>query len=179
MEPVAHRAARRALTLALLCAAAWPAGAQNSLTMNELQRSGDLICELRASGPYPRRARNADVLLIYDRVATRAGSARMVSSRRVGSYPVKVYAGETGLHLVQDLSGSVVVTTLTGCEARARSGRCQRYTSVNAWHFDRSVHRNADRAYRRLPGTSYSGTCEAWHMDDPVRAGLFPSLYLP
>ena len=109
-------------------------------------------------------------MLIYDHVSAKSGSARVVSSHSSGSHEVKVYAGQTGLHLVQDVSGSVIVTTLTGCEARSRSGRCQRYSTVNAWHFDQSVHRYPDRAFRRLPGTSYSGYCEAWTMDDPVRA---------
>jgi hypothetical protein len=186
MEPPRHqpgRAARRALNravsaallcgqllfAALLAVIAEPAGAENSAAMAELLRTGDLICELRASGPYSR-GRFADRLLIVDHVADKRGQARVVSSRRAGAHGVKVYAGETGVHLVEDLNGSVIVTTLTGCESRARSGRCQRYSTVNAWHFDQSVHRDPDRAFRRLPGTSYSGTCDAWRMEDPVRA---------
>ena len=159
----------RLAALALLAAAAWPAHAEDAVAMAELLRTGDLICELRASGPHAR-GRFADMLLIVDHVADKRGQARVVSSRRAGAREVKVYAGETGVHLVEDVNGSVVVTTLTGCDARARSGRCQRYSTVNAWHFDQSVHRNPDRAFRRLPGTSYSGTCEAWRMEDPARA---------
>src|SRR5437868_5215130 len=111
--------------LAGLCAVAcWPAIAADAPALAELQRTGDLICELRASGPYPPR-RFSDLLLIYDHVSTGTGTARVVSSRRVGSHEVKVYAGQTGLHLVEDVSGSVIVTTLTGREARARTGRCR------------------------------------------------------
>ena len=86
-----------------------------------------------------------------------------------------MYSSETGLHLVEDVNGSVVVTSLTSCDARegrsedARSqdsGRCLRYSAVNAWHFDRKVHLDPDGAFRRLPGTSFTGHCEAWHMGE-------------
>jgi hypothetical protein len=174
MEPGAVGPGRRirgALSgAALLLALALPGATGAQVGMSELRRTGDLICELYRSGASARRGRAPDVLLVFDSVASRAGSARVVSSRRVGAHGVRVYAGETGLHLVEDLNGSVVVTTLLGCEARSRSGRCQRYTTVNAWHFDQSVHVNPDKAFRRLPGTSYTGYCEAWYMEDPVRA---------
>ena len=90
-----------------------------------------------------------------------------------------MYSGETGLHLVEDVNGSVVVTSLTACDAREGSStRCIRYSAINAWHFDRTVHRDPDAAFRRLPGTSYSGHCEAWHMGER-RPGLRPSLPAP
>jgi len=159
---------RFALLVALL---AVPAMAQEGPPrLADVMRTGDLICDLYKSGPYPRRSRSPDVLLIFDRVGSKAGAARMISSRKAGAQPVKVYGGTTGVHFVQDLNGSVVVTSLTGCDARSKGGRCVRYSTVNAWHFDQSVHRHPDRAFRQLPGTSYSGACEAWYMEDRQRA---------
>jgi hypothetical protein len=145
-----------------------PALADDAPGLAELARTGDLICELRASGPRPRP--RSDLLLIVDHVARDASHARVVSSRHAGAQDVKIYAGDTGVHLVQDVNGSVIVTSLVGCEQRSSSGRCQRYATVNAWHFDQSVHRDPDMAFRRLPGTSYSGYCDAWQMEEPARA---------
>jgi hypothetical protein len=160
--------------VALAALAAAPALAQDAhdaqVSVADLLRSGDLICDLFKSGPYARRTRTPDMLLIFDRVATDRGTARMVSSRTVGAQPVRIYGGTTGVHLVQDLNGSVVVTTLVACESRSAAGRCLRYSAVNAWHFDQRVHRHPDRVFRQLPGTSYSGACEPWHMEDARRA---------
>jgi len=36
---------------------------------------------------------------------------------------------------------------------------------VNRWHFDTSVHRNADQAFLRLSANSYTGWCEPWRME--------------
>jgi hypothetical protein len=148
--------------------AAWAAEAAPSLA--DMARTGDLVCELH-SGSRAATGGRPDLLLVFDQVATSGLEARVVSSNKAGADTVKVYAGETGVHLVQDLTGSVVVTTLLNCEARERSaGRCVRYAAVHAWHFDPAVHRDPDTAFRRLPGTSYAGHCEAWHMEAPRRA---------
>ena len=142
------------------------AGGEEAATLADFSQTGDLICDMRISdarlsGGLPR----SDLMLIVDEVGTRSGEARVVSSRSVGGRGVRVYSGETGVHLVEDINDSVMVTTLLGCELRARGGRCLRYAAVAAWHFDRSVHINPDSVFRRLPGTSYAGTCEAWHME--------------
>lgn len=167
-------AARGALLVCLLAGTAWSAewsADESAVALAELARTGDLICELRASGPLGRRP-SAEMLLIIDGVSTKQAKARTFSSRRAGAHAVQIYAGETGVHLVEDVTGSVIVTTLLNCEARSKSGRCQRYAAVNAWHFDQSVHRDPDKAFRRLPGTSYSGYCDAWRMEEPVKAEL-------
>ena len=107
------------------------------------------------------------MLLVFDRVGVESGVARLISSKRAGAHNVKIYAGETGLHLVEDVSGSVIVTTLLGCQESAKDGgRCLRFPAVNAWHFDQSVHLDPDAAFRKLPGTSYRGFCEAWNMGE-------------
>ncbi len=96
-----------------------------------------------------------------------ASSARGTIGRRGASSPLKVYEGEEGLHFVEDRASSVVVTTLTACSLWLRKGgrdHCTRYDAINAWHFDASVHRNADAAFRRLAGSSFRGTCEPWKM---------------
>ncbi|MFM9969631.1 MAG: hypothetical protein ACKVQK_14675 [Burkholderiales bacterium] len=142
------------------------AGGEEAATLAEFSRTGDLICDMRISGsPAPVGRPRSDLMLIVDEVGAKQGAARVVSSRTVGGREVRVYSGETGVHLVEDVNDSVKVTTLLGCELRARGGRCLRYAAVMAWHFDRGVHLNADAAFRRLPGTSYAGTCEAWRMD--------------
>jgi hypothetical protein len=143
------------------------AGGQESVTLAEFSRTGDLICDMRVSGSSTASGRpRSDLMLIVDEVGAKTGAARMVSSKTIGGRGVRVYAGETGVHLVEDVNDSVKVTTLLGCELRARGGRCLRYSAVMAWHFDRGVHVNADLAFRRLPGTSYAGTCEAWKMEN-------------
>lgn len=147
--------------------------AEDTVTLADFARTGDLICELRKSGnpPKPQRSKT-DLLLVVDEVGSKSGAARVVSSNKSGARAVKIYAGDTGVHLVEDVLQSVVVTTLLGCEARANPGaRCRRYGAVIAWHFDRSVHHDPDKAFRRLPGTSYAGFCEPWHMDEAVTVG--------
>ena len=165
---------RRAATLIGLCLLplSWAAGGEGPATLADFSRTGDLICDMRISGLPPRGGRpRSDLMLIVDEVDAKAGAARVVSSRTTGGRGVRVYSGETGVHLVEDINDSVKVTTLLGCELYSRGGRCLRYAAVMAWHFDRSVHINADIAFRRLPGTSYAGTCEAWKMDGVRTAG--------
>jgi hypothetical protein len=176
MEPgqTGRRIAARARLIALgsaLLAASAAAASEVPISLGDIARTGDLVCELTSSAPRIRTVRRGpDLLLVFDQVRLKNGVARVVSSRRAGGRPVKVYAGETGLHLVEDVTGSFIVTTLLGCEARdASARRCVRFAAVNAWHFDHSVHRTPDTAFRRLPGTSYAGFCEAWHMEEPKR----------
>jgi hypothetical protein len=146
------------------------AAGEEAATLAEFSRTGDLICDMRVSGSPPRAGRQrSDLMLIIDEVGAISGAARVLSSSNVGGRGVRVYSGETGVHLVEDVNDSVKVTTLLGCELRSRDGRCLRYAAVMAWHFDRSVHLNPDSAFHRLPGTSYAGSCEAWKMDGERR----------
>lgn len=143
----------------------------------EITRARDLICELRApaagrTGTRANAPRN--IMLVIEEVAADSPSARLVSSATVGARRVRVYSGDTGVHFVEDVEASVKVTTLMSCtrwnETRKSeknpSGRqCTRYDAVNRWHFDTSVHRNADQAFLRLSANSYTGWCEPWRME--------------
>ena len=146
----------------------------------EITRARDLICELRApatgrpgagatKGTAPR-----DIMLVIEGVAVDSPGARLVSSATVGARRVKVYPGDTGVHFVEDVESSVKVTTLMSCtrwnetrrSEKSPTGRqCTRYDAVNRWHFDTSVHRNADQAFLRQSANSYAGWCEPWRME--------------
>ena len=143
----------------------------DSPTLAEFARTGDLLCHLRQSGTNTAAQRTGGMMLVIDEVGAKPGQARMLTSAGAGGKPVKVYSGETGVHLVQDVSGSVRVTSLIDCELRSSGGRCLRFSVVQAWHFDNSVHQDPDTAFRKLPGTSYAGTCEAWRMESIQSVG--------
>ncbi|OGA29562.1 MAG: hypothetical protein A3I01_05885 [Betaproteobacteria bacterium RIFCSPLOWO2_02_FULL_65_24] len=169
-RPVTARA-RLIASFGALAAACGAFAADVPISLADIARTGDLVCELNLSGPRATSvARNPDVMLVYDQVRAGSSAARVISSRKAGARTVKLYAGQTGLHLVEDVTGSVIVTTLLNCEAYDRSGgRCVRFAAVNTWHFDQSVHQDPDTAFRRLPATSYVGFCDAWHMNGPGR----------
>lgn len=148
------------------------AAAGEPARLAQVERSGDLVCEFNTSGQ-TRTKRTPDLLLIVEQNrGTAPGTARLVSSRGGGAGGVRearLYAGDTGVHLVENVSSSVRVTTLLACENESGEGnkrRCTRYAAVNAWHFDDSVRRDPDAAFRKLPGTSYHGFCDAWHMGE-------------
>lgn len=103
---------------------------------------------------------------MIEQITRNRETARVITSHTIGSRRVRFYEGETGMHFVEDRQDSVVVTTLLQCEDWSfKRGRdfCTRYSAINAWHFDTSVHRNADRAFRKQPASSYRGTCEPWN----------------
>jgi hypothetical protein len=159
---------RKAVFIVSLCLLpyAMATGAGEPVTPADFSRTGDLICDMHVSSRPPGGgAPRTDLMLIFDEVNSKPGTARVISSDHAGGRRVRIYSGETGVHLVEDINGSVVVTTLLGCELRSGKGRCLRYAAVMAWHFDTSVYLNPDLAFRRLPVTSFSGTCEAWKMD--------------
>jgi len=141
-------------------------GAQSATPlMNEIIEARDLICELRTSGT-PARGRPRNLMVFLENVE--AERARLVSSATIGARPVRVYAGDTGVHFVEDVQSSVKVTSLLSCtryKPNAKGQQCVRYEAVNRWHFDTSVHRNADGAYLRLAENSYTGWCEPWRID--------------
>ena len=155
------------LAAGLMLLAASPSLAGDAARREQLERSGDLLCEFRKSGTArPRRTPDLMIVIEQNR-GTGARTARIVSSRASGAREVRIYEGDTGVHLVEDVASSVRVTTLLSCEIESGEGaakRCLRYAAVNAWHFDASVKRDPDAAFRKLPGTSYHGFCEAWHM---------------
>lgn len=145
---------------------------------NEIARARDLICEMRAPAASRTTASRGNaprnVMIVIENVAVDSPTARLVSSATVGARKVRVYSGDTGVHFVEDVEASVKVTTLQSCtrwnEVRRSDknpgGRqCTRYEAVNRWHFDTSVHRNADQAFLRLSANSYTGWCEPWRMD--------------
>ena len=108
-------------------------------------------------------------MVYIENVDAATHGARLVSSRTVGARPVQIYSGDTGVHFVEDVAASVKVTSLLSCQywKNGPKGRkCLRYEAVNNWHFDTSVHRNADEAFLRLPASaSYKGWCEPWRVD--------------
>lgn len=155
--------------LALLAAALAPLPAAAAAAYDALVDAREVICEFQKTGAPPKRGREPDMLLVIEGIEAKAQGTRIVSSRSVGAKPVRVYPSDTGVHFVQDVSGSVIVTTVLACnEWKANQGgkrACRRFAAVNTWHFDQSVHRDPDRAFLRLPGTSYSGYCEPWNLE--------------
>jgi hypothetical protein len=150
---------------ALLLLAPWAQAA--SPLLGQIEQARDLICDMRAAGNLPREAPR-NLMLVIESV--KAPSARLVSSATVGARPVRVYSGDTGVHFVEDVEASVKVTSLLSCNrwkesAQGKGRQCTRYEAVNRWHFDTTVHRNADQAYLRLAENSYTGWCEPWRMD--------------
>lgn len=169
MRPARSACRRRAVSLVMLAVIAASASAGETARLDQVERTGDLICEFHKSGD-PRVKRSPDLMLIVEQNrGTVPGTARLMSSRTGGAREARLYAGDTGVHLVENVASSVRVTTLLSCENESGDGskrRCTRYAAVNAWHFDESVRRNPDAAFRKLPGTSYHGFCEAWHVGD-------------
>jgi hypothetical protein len=159
---------RLVLPLATLLALGSVPGARATTPlMEQVTRAKDLICELRPSA-VPRRRGGNSLMLYIENVDAGARSARLVSSASAGARFVQVYSGDTGVHFVENVASSFKVTSILSCEAwkNLPTGRkCVRYEAVSTWHFDASVHRDADQAFLRLGTTSYRGTCEPWHME--------------
>jgi hypothetical protein len=161
--------ARRALAAAVLL---WLPHAAAATVLEELVLARDLICSFNKSGPVipplPVKRINDDLMVIIEGIGIDPGAANVTSSRGSGAKPARVYASETGVHIVEDVNNSVIVTTVLACEAwkdETERRKCRRFSAVIAWHFDRSVHVNPDRTFLGLPGSSYSGHCEPWNLD--------------
>lgn len=159
----------RALLLALACAAAPAAAAQE---LREALEAGDLICEFthgeRRSliADLAGEARSADLLLVYESV--RPASAQVLSSGAPGRRPVLVRATGKAVHFIERVGPSVRVTTLTKCERRRwKNGAhaCVRFAALHAWHFDALAAADPDRALERLPSGASPGRCEPWQVD--------------
>lgn len=138
----------------------------------ELSRARDVICAFNRSGPVqlpaPLQRNGGDMMLVIEGLGVDRDTASVTSSRGIGAKPARVYASETGVHVVEDVNGSVIVTTVLACESwkgRTSGGKCRRYSAVIAWHFDRSVHLNPDKSFLGLPGSSYTGHCEPWNLE--------------
>ena len=159
---------------AALLLAAWlcapPACA--AAVFEDLALARDLICSFRKSGAVPvppsLQTRDDDLMVIIEGIGVDPGTANVTSSRAVGPRPARVYASDTRVHIVEDVNDSVMVTTVLDCENRKSGGeprKCMRFAAVIAWHFDRSVHKNPDRTFLALPGSSYAGHCEPWNLE--------------
>ena len=140
--------------------------------MEDLALARDVICSFRRSGPVPvpppPQIRDDDLMVIIEGIGVDPQTANVTSSRTVGPRPARVYASEARVHIVEDVNDSVMVTTVLDCEIRKtgeESGKCVRYAAVVAWHFDRTVHKNPDRSFLALPGSSYAGHCEPWNLE--------------
>lgn len=165
-----NRQAPRALALA--AALLWPTHAAAATVLEELVLARDVICSFNRSGPVnaPPNARrvNDDLMVIIEGIGVDPETASVTSSRGVGAKSARVYPTDTGVHIVEDVNNSVVVTTVFACEAwkgEAGQRKCMRFPAVIAWHFDRSVHLNPDRSFLALPGSSYTGHCEPWNLE--------------
>lgn len=153
-------------------AASGPLRADNSL--DGVIEARDLICEFNTTGAPASRLRRMvegeryDMLMVIEAMKSGASSAKATSSRQAGTKRVRVYKTASAVHFVQDLSESVVVTSVTGCQKWGRKGGekyCARYRALNSWHFDTTVHRDPDAAFARLKTSSYNGTCEPWYLN--------------
>src|SRR5579864_2945834 len=143
-----------------------------AVAIDQLVDARDIVCEFynvddwaTAEARFVMRDRS-DLLMVIANIRRDPESARVVSSGIPGARRLQRYDGDTGVHFVEDRSESVVVTTLLACEDwKKKLGRdvCSRYSAVNAWHFDTSVHQYADKAFRKLSGSSYRGVCEPWN----------------
>ena len=147
------------------------APAQAAVAVEQLVEAHDLVCEFYRTEDWATVAARlalgdrSDMLMVIENIGRDPASARVISSRAAGQRSLRRYAGDTGVHFVEDRAESVVVTTLLGCEDwKRKRGRevCVRYSALNSWHFDTSVHADADRAFRRLGASSYRGVCEPW-----------------
>jgi len=162
----------RFIAAVLLTALAAPASAHDAL--DDLIEARDLICEFHITGaPHSLLRRMVegerfDMLMVIEAIDPATGKARSVSSRQTGAKSLRYYHTGHAVHFVQDLATSVVVTTVTGCEHWRRKGEqelCVRYSALNSWHFDTSVHRDPDKAFNKLGTSSYHGACEPWHLN--------------
>jgi hypothetical protein len=143
-----------------------------AVAVDQLVEAHDIVCEFynvddwaTAEARFVMRDRS-DLLMVIANIKRDPNSARVVSSGIPGARHLQRYDGDTGVHFVEDREESVVVTTLLACEDwKIKKGRevCARYSAVNAWHFDTSVHQDADKAFRKLSGSSYRGVCEPWN----------------
>jgi hypothetical protein len=168
----------RFIAAAFLTALAAPGSAHDAL--DDLIEARDLICEFHITG-MPRsllrhlvEGERFDMLMVIESIDPATGKARSVSSRQIGAKSLRYYHTGKAVHFVQDLESSVVVTTVTGCEHWRRKGEqalCVRYSALNSWHFDTSVHRDPDKVFNRLGTSSYHGSCEPWHLNGVTTVG--------
>ena len=159
----------RALAALLLAAAATGAPAAD---VQDALQAGERICEFKDGY---RRSLIADALgdvqpveqmLVYE--AVQADRANVVSTRAPGRRPVAVRATEKAVHFIERIGPSVLVTTLTACEAvRLRRGAetCVRFAARHAWHFDLAALIEPDASLERQPSGALRGVCEPWTLD--------------
>jgi len=157
------------VTLITLAALPGMASAQGTPRAAEIVAAGDLICDLQPSGTTQGDRLSAAARTPDDRaqmlvIERRQDRLRALSSLSARGRPLVMRSGDTGVHFVEELNGSVRVTSLLACEQPGGRDGCQRWGAVQAWHFDTAVHRDPDLAFRRLPGTSFRGSCEPWHL---------------
>jgi hypothetical protein len=158
----------------LLAALSAPGALRAANALDDLIDAKDVICEFHNTGVPASMLRNLvegdhyDMLLVIEAINRTENRARATSSKRVGTKGVRLYKTGKLIHFVQDLSESVVVTTITGCEKWGRKmgqRQCVRYKAFNSWHFDTTVHRDPDRSFENLKTSSYYGTCEPWYLN--------------
>jgi hypothetical protein len=177
LSPVPHpvRTLCTAGVFLMALAASGPLSARDA--MDDLIEARDLICEFQITGTPRSLLRRLtgdetfDMLLVIEAIDPDTGQARAISSTQAGTKSLRYYRTGSAVHFVQDLAGSVVVTTVTGCEKWGRrhdEAFCVRFRALNSWHFDTSVYRDPDKAFSKLGTSSYHGSCEPWYLNDVV-----------
>jgi hypothetical protein len=143
-----------------------------AVPVDQMIDAHDLVCDFynvkdwsTAEARFALRDRS-DMLMVIENIRRDPGTATVTDSLTAGRRGLRRYAGETGVHFVEDRDGSVIVTTILACEDwKKKRGRdvCARYSAVNAWHFDTSVYRDPDKAFRGTAAVAYRGVCEPWN----------------
>ena len=160
--------------LALALGAVAPACLAAPEGLDDALQAKELICEFNSG--YTRveladliRGRPpVELMLVYERIDPKENKAQVVSTRNPGRKPVSARSTQRGVHLIENVNASVMVTTLTQCAGwRVKGGVeiCVRFAARHAWHFDTLVHVDPDASFDRQPRGAYAGYCEPWNVD--------------
>lgn len=111
----------------------------------------------------PYTEEDAELLLYFEEVDVSRHRARTISTRLAGSRDVTVLRGKTGVHFVDNVAGSVNVTTVFACQAwefRGGKDTCWKFSAANIWHFDFSVYSDPDAAFEKYKADASYGFCD-------------------
>ena len=160
--------------LALALEAVAPVGLAAPEGLDDALQARELICEFNSGytrvelADLMRGRPPVELMLVYERIDPKEMKAQVVSTRNPGRKPVAARSTERGVHLIENVNASVMVTTLTGClgwKVKAGVDTCVRFAARHAWHFDTAVHADPDASFERQPRGAYTGACEPWNLD--------------